>query len=209
MIWIFLMFFPRRENDVPENPSKTSNKVKHAPIKGSHPWVARIMLLLLFVSMLLLLVIPFLPGWDTQSDALYYYHGNYISGYTWSVIPFILLCFSTVFGFILLLRFVFVQARIHTDTEKYGFSPPMRKSAFWFLFWILLQIVLIFSALLIFTIGLANNDWPTLGPGYCVYISCVILGMYVVALLVYSIFVWKYFHAYEIDRITGKCKNCN
>ncbi|CAO4382352.1 unnamed protein product [Caenorhabditis nigoni] len=159
---------------------------------------------------LFLLTVVFLPGWDTNGDTLYYFPGNYIAGYAWTTIPLILLCCSIVFSIILFVKYISVHALIHTgyNTKIYGFTPPMRKSAFQFLIWILLQIILIFSALLTFTIGLANF-FIGLGYGYCFYITCGILGLYVIAGITWFIFVWKYFHEYDKDSVTGKCINCD
>ncbi|CAO4382351.1 unnamed protein product [Caenorhabditis nigoni] len=195
MVWIFLIF-RRRQDDIPG---------VYIPVRKSHPWVTPIMIMSLLIPMMLLALATFFPGWDTNSDGLLDFRGK------WALATFILMCISAAFSCVVLFYFLWLLGRIRTfqQTHEFGFlSTTCRKRAFRFLFWILLQIILICSALLTFTIGFGNMEWKPGVLGVCVYLSWAAFGSYTIAGITWFIYIWKYFHEYDKNPLTGKCQNC-
>ncbi|CAO4382346.1 unnamed protein product [Caenorhabditis nigoni] len=154
--------------------------------------------------MFLLPTASFASGWTTNGDALY--GDSNISGYSWAQTTFVLMCISTVFSILLFPAILALYTLIH---KRHGFSTTMRKVSFGFLICIILQIILIFTALMTFTIGFQNSDLQQQSLGFCVYLSWVAFGLYTIGGIAWFIYIWKYFHDYDKDYNTGKCRNCN
>ncbi|PIC30242.1 hypothetical protein B9Z55_021553 [Caenorhabditis nigoni] len=152
----------------------------------------------------------FAPGW-TNWNTLYYSDSNdeEICRYSWAMTTFILMCVSTVVCWFNNFTYWVLDKLIHERFEKYGYSSTMRKASFGFLIFIILQIILILAALVIFTIGFVNENLPDQSLGLCYYLSWIAFGLYTIAGITWFIYVWKYFHEYDKDSVTGKCINCD